>query len=193
MLQRLTPITIFLPPNWYMTRSFQGNVFHKPEALLWSCDPSGAQNVCINENLDDKNGKRQLGTRMIGMPLSMEKLDTCLQQFAVADDRAKIPELNMLALADCGSALPFCKRSQDLGMSEAWRITRSASHFDHSAELTPSCLGVTGSSKGHCTASWERCGRWTSERFPNVFRICQVFATCMWVSHALSRSPTVDT
>jgi len=53
---------------------------------------------------------------MIGTPLSMEKLDTCLQQLAFADDRTKIPE--PLALADGSSALPFCKRSQGPGVSE---------------------------------------------------------------------------
>jgi len=66
--------------------------------------------------LVDKDGKLQLGTRMIGTPLSMEKLDTCLQQLAFADDRTKIPE--PLALADGSSALPFCKRSQGPGVSE---------------------------------------------------------------------------
>lgn len=48
----------------------------------------------------------------------MGKLDTCLEQIAFAGDKAKIPEPNMFALADCGSALPFCKGSQSLGISE---------------------------------------------------------------------------
>lgn len=109
-LQILTHTTTFLPPKWYITELFRENVFHNPEALLWSCDLSGEQNVCKNENLDDKNGKLQLYSKITRTPLSIEKLDTCLQQLAFAE-REKIPAPRMFPLADCGLAL-FAKEAK---------------------------------------------------------------------------------
>lgn len=90
--------------------------FVTPKLFFGAVTPSGAQNICTNENLDDKNRKLQLGTGMIGTPLRVEKLITCLQQLDFADDRAKIPEGNMLVLAAHGSSLPVCKGSRGLGI-----------------------------------------------------------------------------
>lgn len=89
MLQKLTYIIYFYLQTDIL-HGFQENIFHKPEALLWSCDTSNKQNICVNENLDDKNGKPQLSLRVTGMLFSLEKLDICLQLlvFAIIEQRS---------------------------------------------------------------------------------------------------------
>lgn len=127
VVQILTHTTTFLPPKWHITGLFQENVFHKPEALLRSCDLPGERNVCKNENLDDEKGNLKLHTRMTGTPPSTEKLDTCLQQLHIKDPWTKNISIGGLW------SVSFCKGSQGLGISEVGEITKSASHFDHSA------------------------------------------------------------
>lgn len=78
--------------------------------LFFGAVTSGKQDVCKNENLDDKNGKLQLYSKITRTPLSTEKLDTCLQQLAFAE-REKIPAPRMFPLADCGLAL-FAKEAK---------------------------------------------------------------------------------
>lgn len=86
MLQRLTQITILLAPKLYITPLFQQNVLHKMKPFFGAATQT--QKVSTNENLDENNGKLQLRTRMTETPLSVEKLDTCLQRLASA--RSKI-------------------------------------------------------------------------------------------------------
>lgn len=90
---------------------------HKLEALTWSCDTSDKQNVCVNENVDDKNGKLQLGTRVIGMPFSLEKLDTCLQQLAFAMTE-QISLNQCLHWQPVGQPFFFAEKAKGLGISE---------------------------------------------------------------------------
>ena len=87
---------------------------------------------------------------------------------------------------------PFLQRKPRPGNLRSLKDHKKCITFGSLSWTDPKLFGVIGSSKGHCAASWEHRSRWTSERFPNVFRIFQVLAACMWVSHALSRSPTVD-
>lgn len=107
MLQRLTHITTFLPSDT-LHDYFKKILFTSMKIFFGALTPQVKQDVCVNENLDYKNGKLQSGTRMIGTPIGMEKPDTCLWQLAFTDERT---------LAAHGSAL-FAKEAKFEGSQQ---------------------------------------------------------------------------
>lgn len=110
MLQRLTYITTFLPYDT-LHDYFRKTLFTSMKLFFRAATPEVKQDACINENLDYKNEKLQSGDRMIGTPISMEKLDTCLQQLTFTNERTKIPEPNKLVFTGHGSAF-FAKEAK---------------------------------------------------------------------------------